>query len=300
MTAIQQQTETLRGELLGFNVRGSDGWGTGVLDSAYGRVQVVGKVLGVQAGSSVELEGVWDEHAQYGRRFKIRSCSVTTPVTAEGIVAWLSSTLPGLGQVRARELVRRFGEDLWTTIENNHRALCVVDGITLQRAEAMRDAYHKHRADRDHMISLRGWGLTDAQIARCLDEWRTLAKVIERIQQNPYQLAQVVYGFGFTRADTVAMKAGVKYDSPARIAAGVEHVLEDQMTKGHCFVPSGALRSITAKLLGVNEQLVAAAVQTAIRNGRAVRRGARVYSSRLDEAEAQCAAALRRLLGRAA
>jgi exodeoxyribonuclease V alpha subunit len=290
----------LRGEVCAFAVRGDDGWGTGTLRTEDGAHSIVGKLVGAQVGETVELEGVWDLHPTYGRRLKVTTCTTVRPETADGIVAWLSSTLPEVGQRRARQLVERFGAELWATIEQNHLALCQVEGITAKRAEAINAAYNENRADRDHKIRLRGWGLTDGQIARALEEWRTLAAVVERIRQNPYQLSQYVYGFGFLRSDAVAMKAGVAYDSPFRCAAGVEHVLDEQTTKGHCYLPSGALMSMTAKLLGVEARLVAQALRTAIRNGRAVRRGARVYSTRLDAAEEQCAAALRRLLGRAA
>lgn len=301
MPAYKHEVVKLRGELVAFNMRGSDGWGTGTLRADGGQYHaIVGKILAASIGQSVELEGAWDEHPQYGRRLKIKSCVSVVPTSEDGIIAWLVSTLPDLGPSRARQLVRRFGTDLWTTIDMNPLALTSVDGITAKRADAIRAAYKKHEAERDDMIKLRGWGLTDTQIARCIEEWRSLKTIIERIQENPYQLASVVYGFGFLRADAVAMKAGVKYDSPYRVAAGVEHVLEEATTKGHCFMPSGALTAMGAKLLGVQPDLVKTALRTAVRNGRAVRRGARVYSARLDEAEEQCAVALRRLLRRAA
>lgn len=291
----------ITGELLAFNVRSSDGWGTGMLVAKDGtRYAIVGKLVGAAAGETVELEGDWAEHQRYGRQFKFRSCTAVRPESKDGVIAWLCATLPGLGPARAHECVTRFGSALWDVIETDPRRLCAVDGITPARADAIAAAYEKNRADRDYMIKLRGWGLTDGQIARALEAWGTLAKAIEEVQRNPYSLSQYVFGFGFLRADAVAMKAGVKYDSPFRIAAGVEHVLDEQTTKGHCYVPSGMLVTVTAKLLGVDERAVVTAVVTAIRTGRAVRRGKRVYSSRLDQAEAHCASGLRRLLGRAA
>lgn len=298
--ATASSAVTLAGELASFAVRGSDGWGTGTLIAKDGAHSVVGKLVGAAAGETVELEGAWSEHPKYGRQFKFRTCTAVRPESADGIIAWLCATLPGLGPVRARQLTDRFGDELWATIESNHRALCAIDGITPARADAIRTAYDKNRADRDHMIKLRGWGMTDGQIARALEAWGSLPKTIAHVQQNPYELSQVVFGFGFTRADAVAMKAGVKYDSPFRIAAGVEHVLEEQTTKGHCYLPSGALVTMAGKLLGVDERRVVGALVSAIRSGRVVRRGKRLFARRLDEAEEQCAAGLRRLLGRAA
>lgn len=298
MPAIRQQVVRVTGELAGFVVRGGDGWGTGVLRTNVETIAIVGKLVGVRPGETVELEGTWADHPKYGRQLKVRSCTSMQPETSEGVIAWLVSTLPDVGPGRARKLVEKFGggAGLWSTIETDYRALTAVDGITLARAEAIKTAYTKHRGDRDNMVLLRGWGLTDSQIARCVEQWRSLAEVVQQIRFNPYQLAQYVYGFGFVRADAVALKAGVTYDSPARVAAGVEHVLEEQCSKGHCFLPTGALMNITAKLLGVETRLVATALRTAVNSGRAVRRGRRVYASRLDVAEEQCAIALRALM----
>jgi len=300
MPAIVQQVVSLHGELAAFTARSADGWGTGTLRTEAETVPITGKLVGVRVGDAVALEGIWVDHPRWGRQLKVRSCTAVRPQTADGTVAWLASTLPDVGLGRAKKLVERFGDELWDVIEHHLDELTKVEGITPARAKAIQEAYRKHSAQRDHMIALRGWGLTDSQIARCLEQWGTLGAVIDRVRENPYQLAQCVYGFGFKRADEVAMKAGVKFDSPARVAAGVEHVLDEECAKGHCFLPAGALVRITQKLLGVQSQPVATAIRTAVRSGRAVRRGARVYSRRMDQAEEQCAVALRRLLGRAA
>jgi len=301
MPAIVQQIVCIVGELTAFRAVGSDGWGVGCVTAAKDgeRHAITGKLLGVQVGDTIEIEGTWVESERYGEQFKVRRCTATTPQTDRGLIAWLS-TLPNLGDSRARELVAAFGDTLWAVIERDPAQLCVVSGITPARAEAIAAAYHANRANRDHMILLRGWGLTDNQIARCVERWETLPDVVEAIRFNPYQLSQCVYGFGFMRADKVAMAAGVPYDSPQRIHAALEHVLEEAVANdGHMYMPSGALRARTSKLIGVPAEYVAQQMRAAIRGGRMVRRGTRIYTRRLDEAEQTCADALLDLLGAA-
>lgn len=285
MPAITQQQITLRGELMAFRAIGEDGWGVGTIDTGAERYDVEGKLVGVRPGSTVELEGVWNDHPKYGRRLKVRTCTVATPDSPEGIVSWLATTLPGIGMSRARTLVDHFGAGLWDVIEHRPEELLQVQGITSRRVEQIREAYTKHRAERDHMVALRGWGLTDGQIANCVAKWNTLASVVAHIRENPYQLSQHVHGFGFLRADQVATKAGVKYDSPLRIAAAVEHVLQMSCGDGHVFLPAGYLVVKTMKLLGVGEELVRDAVRSAIRSGRVIRRGPRIFTPRMDSAE---------------
>jgi exodeoxyribonuclease V alpha subunit len=306
MPAITRQTVTLIGELTDYKVLADDGWGRGTIDTGTERVDVKGKLVGVRAGSSVELQGEWEDHPRYGRQLKVSACTITVPNSVEGVVAWLASTLPGVGRARALELVERFGAEplgpagLWDVIEHRPDELLQVSGITPARVAKIREAYLANKADRDDMVMLRDWGLTDSQVAHCVKEWKTLKAVVARVRENPYQLSQHVFGFGFLRADKIAMRAGVTYDSPLRVAAALEHVLNEECERGHVFLSSGYLVVKTIKLLGVGEELVVNAVGSAIRAGRVVRRGTRIYPKRLDQAEHVVAEGLVRLLQRRA
>lgn len=297
MPAVTQQRDTLTGELTAFRAVGSDGWGFGTLLTEREAVSVVGKLVGVRAGESVELEGVWGEHPKYGRQLRVRKCTSVMPQTEDGTVAWLASTLPSVGPGRARALVERFGAQLWEIIHSDPMQLASVPGITPARVEEIRAAYLKHEADRDNMIRLRGWGLTDNQIARCLEEWKTLETVVERVRENPYQLADYVHGFGFERADKVATRAGVTHDSPARVLAGVRHVLGESRTDGHCYLRIGEVVRRSVALLGVERSAVGDALRAAISGRHMVRRGPRLYSCRIDGAENDCAHDLVRMMG---
>jgi len=305
MPAIRNQTETLRGELIAHRVapNSSDHWGFGTLRiPPQGKVRarevpVTGKLLGVRVGDQVELEGHWHDHARYGRQFKVKRCNVAE-LQGEGVVRWMASRLPDIGEGRARELVDRFGEQLWDVLENEPERLLEVKGITSARLRAIREAYARHRDERDAMVQLRGWGLTDHQVGQCVGSWGELGRVLEKVQEDPYQLSTFVHGFGFVRADAVARKMGVPADAPTRIRAGLEFVLAEAASSGHVFVWGGALQKIAAgpKVLDLPPEVVGPQIAKSAELGRVVRRGARIYPTRLDKAEGACAEALRGLL----
>jgi exodeoxyribonuclease V alpha subunit len=305
MPAIEQKTETLVGELLSHRVFNAHGWGVGELvrkgeKGARQTVSITGKLVGVRVGDVLELAGAYFEHPKWGRQFKVARCNVARPEGPEGIVKWLASRLPDVGEKRARALCERFGDALWDVIEQQPRRLREVDGITAARSDAIVAAYARYRGERDHMILLRGWGLTDGQIARCLSRFGQLDEVVRELKQNPYLLAQEVELFGFVRADAVALRMGVRTDAPERIRAAVEYVLEQGAGDGHCYLAGRALQRIAAELLHVSESLVGPAIKAAADGGRIVRRGWRIYPKKLDAAEQACASALLRLLGREA
>lgn len=292
----------LRGELVHFRRRSDDGWGVGVLATADDdRVEFTGKVLDALPGDAIEVVGVWVEHARFGRQFKVKQCVASTPVSIDGVVRWLATTLPGIGESRAVQLVHRFGgvDELWAVIESAPARLAELPGVSEDMALTIHAEYMRNRATRDCMVALRGWGLTDNQIQRCVDEWQTIEQVVEEVRANPYQLSRFVHGFGFKRADDVASRMGIRGNDPRRIEAGLVHVLDDATLKGHCWLWGGALQKLTVELLKVTADEVADVIVQAARAGTIRRRGKRIYSVRLDVAETRAVDALAEALSRA-
>lgn len=284
---------TIRGELLDFRVCGNDFWGIGKIRPAAdkGELTVAGKLLGANIGDTVELEGDHSTHARFGKQFKVKACRVILPVDQTGVVGWLASKLPQVSSRRAEQLVERFGvEGLWALLEKGDAAaLCVVDGITPARAAEIVEAYKQHKGDRDRIVRLKGWGMTDGQIAHCVERWGDEAE--QKIADNPYQLMESVKGFGWTRADAVAMRMGLRRDNPARLCAGLMHAMELATQFGHCFSASGKLIGmVSTKICAINdENAVSAALSDLVKRGKLVRIEQNIYLPKLAEAEGRLA-----------
>jgi exodeoxyribonuclease V alpha subunit len=287
----QVSGERLKGELVDFVVRSADHWGTGVVRTVHdgGNVKISGKMLGAKIGDTVELEGFFDE-TKWGRQFKVRACEVVIPTDASGVIGWLASNLPQISKRRAEELVQRYGVDgVWRLLEEcDYASICEIDGITHDRAKEIFEAYKANKADRDRVVRFKSWGLTDGQIGRVLAEWGNDAEA--KLQENPYLLIKHVDGFGWTRADAVAMRMGVAKDSPARIAAGILDVMSEATVHGNVYVPFGAIVRVTAeKKCGVPVEPVESALRELLKSDELVCRGPKVYLPKLARAELKLA-----------
>ncbi len=87
-------------------------------------VTVVGKLLGVQVGEALRLEGEWTSHPNHGRQFAATAWQAVLPADAEGIRKYLGSGLiKGLGPVMAQRIVDVFGADTLRVIETEPRRL---------------------------------------------------------------------------------------------------------------------------------------------------------------------------------
>lgn len=293
-------TDTITGQVRAMRIV-RDGWGIAQVALASGDAvtPVVGTLLGFEVGDTVEAQGTWTTHPQYGRQFKARIIRTLLPSSADGFITWISRRLPGIGRKRATALVEH-----WGSPERVHEALlapgaerelAAVPGIGEAAAAKIVAAYREVSGERERMSAFAAYGLTDRQIARVMDAWGEHA--LERLREDPYELIECVDGFGFKRADAVALAMGTPRAHPSRICAALHHVLGEAETAGHCYVPAGKLVAIAAGLLEVAAADVWPHLRTVTDGRRAVDRSGWVYRSSTDRAEASVASRVVEMLG---
>ncbi|MCD6288832.1 MAG: ATP-dependent RecD-like DNA helicase, partial [Candidatus Hydrogenedentes bacterium] len=216
-------------------------------------VTVVGTLMALAPGEKVEMHGEWTVNKKFGRQFQVERYRTLMPSSLYGIAKYLGSGLiKGIGPVMARRLVDEFGEDTIDVIENHPEQLARVEGIGKKRVGMIRDAWVKHRAVHDVMIFLQTHGISPAYAAKIYKTYGESSAVI--VQQNPYRLAEDIFGIGFATADRIAQRLGTPTDAPARISAGVLHVLGEMGNSGHVYCPRRELVSAAAKLLKVDPE----------------------------------------------
>ena len=102
---------------------------------------VVGNLLAVTPGETVELIGRWVTDKKYGPQFRVESFQSVVPATVNGIEKYLGSGLiRGIGPKMARRLVESFGEQTLELIENDPDRLFEVDGFGKNRVAWVTEA----------------------------------------------------------------------------------------------------------------------------------------------------------------
>jgi exodeoxyribonuclease V alpha subunit len=115
-------------------------------------------------------------------------------------------------------------------------------------------------------------------------------KAIEQVQRDPYCLCRDIRGIGFLIADRIAMQLGVARDSDLRARAGLEYVLGELTSNGHCAYVRNDLLSRTAALLEIDLGIIERALDYSIEARRLILRPDAsgrelVYLPKLFEAE---------------
>ncbi len=224
---------------------------------------ITGSFAGIQPGQTLQLNGFWREHPQYGLQFQVVNYKETKPATITGIEKYLGSGLiKGVGPVTAKRIVAHFGVETLDIIENEIHRLKEVNGIAKKRIAIIQKAWNEQKAIKEVMVFLQSHGVSTTYAVKIYKNYGD--KSIEIVTNNPYQLATDIYGIGFITADKIACNLGVPTDSEFRYRAGMVHVLSEAAEDGHCYLPQPELTECVTKLLKTESHEPAPTVITEI------------------------------------
>jgi exodeoxyribonuclease V alpha subunit len=195
---------------------------------------VVGNMLGVNVGEAIRLEGTWTSHPKHGRQFKVERYTPELPTSPEGLRRYLGSGLiKGIGPVTAERIVKRFGLETIDVIEQHAERLSEVSGVGAKRVAMIAASWAAQKQIKEVMLFLQSYGISTGLAVKIYKAYGDAA--LNVVRQQPYRLARDIHGIGFLTADKVARALGMKSDDPARIEAGVRHVLSTFTNDGHVF-----------------------------------------------------------------
>ena len=229
-------------------------------------VTVVGNMPEVHVGSVLHLGGSWRVDAKYGRQFSVQEFEETLPATVYGIEKYLGSGLvKGIGPKYAHRIVQVFGKDTLDVIEDNPERLLEVDGIGKVRVERIRKSWQEQKEIRNIMLFLQSHDVSTAHATKIYKTYGN--ESIDIVRENPYRLADDIWGIGFRTADTIAEKLGFGRDQYVRLRSGLLYTLNRLADDGHCFSTREMLIKTGEELLGVEEVPLSAALDEMIGAG---------------------------------
>ena len=227
-------------------------------------VTVVGMMPEVHVGSVLQLTGSWRIDAKYGRQFSIESFEETLPATVYGIEKYLGSGLiRGIGPKYARRIVQTFGKDTLEVIENDPDRLFSVPGIGKSRVEQIKKSWVEQKEIKNIMLFLQGHDVSTSHATKIFKTYG--GESISVVQENPYRLADDIWGIGFRTADIIAEKMGFGHDRYARLRSGLLYTLNRLADDGHCYATRDLLINKGTELLGVEDNILSLTLDEMIR-----------------------------------
>ena len=219
---------TIKGEVVAISYKTSEGWACFKVRHDIGAIINCTGILAdmIDVGTEVTCVGIF-ENGKFGKQIKVSQVVPAAPdVETDAGVIKLLQRLPGIGPKKAAEAVQKYGRDLaWRHACESPGKI----GVKEDQAEEAREIAGGLLESYEATVYLLSCNLTNYQAGIIYRMYGS--DTIKVVSEDPYRLMEID-GIGFRRADTIAMKAGIAINNPARINACILYVLSDSATNG--------------------------------------------------------------------
>lgn len=256
-------------------------------------ITVVGTLPGLEVGDEAEFNGKWGKHKKFGKQLETESYQIILPTSLDGLKTYLASHVKGIGPIYAKRIVDKFGNKTTTILDSKPRELAKIRGITRYKALEIADAWKKDAAMRSQIIKLSSLGISPKLAVKIINAYGETA--YKKINENPYQLAEDIWGVGFIKADKIARELGFTHDHPARIAAAIVFTLNRALEDGHLYLSQNELVEKTQELVNASSENIVGRIKQLISQDELVLEGEEaIYLALYHRMESKLAELIRR------
>lgn len=218
-------------------------------------ITVVGYLPFITVGDTLKLKGKFVIHQEYGEQFKIDTFEKMMPKSAAALEKYLASgTIKGIGPATARKIVDKFGEDTLNIFKFEPMRLSEIKGISKDKAYEIGEEFNEKWEVWQIVSFLENFGIGANNSKKVYDALGINA--VEKIQENPYILVDIVYGVNFNNIDKIAMQIGIPLDSDYRIKSGIKYALLIASYNGNTCVQKENLITYVKNILEVDEDRI--------------------------------------------
>ena len=204
-------------------------------------------------GELVQVSGYMKEHPLYGEQLQVEQYELLAPEDETAMERYLGSgAIKGIGAAMAARIVRRFKGDTFRIIEEEPERLAEVKGISEKKAIEISAQMEEKKDLRQAMMFLTQYGISVPLAVKIYQQYGN--RTYQVVEENPYRLADDIFGIGFKIADEIASRIGIHTDSDYRIRSGLLYVLLQATGEGHTCLPKEDLLHRASALLGVEEE----------------------------------------------
>lgn len=238
-----------------------DGYTMVSLKNEYGeRLVAAGRAIpsGTHEGDELTLTGKWVQKDK-GPVFMVQTGQRAMPRTQTGIQKWLEKAkVPGIGKIKASQLVARFGMDTINAIVEERDGVHEIIGR--KKAPQACEEVRFRRQEAEIGATLSDHGIGPRLQKKIIEKYKD--KTHKVLTENPYKLIMDIDGVAFNTADKIAQAAGLPTESPQRIQAAIVDTLRDASREGHCALYHQQLMERCRKAIYVREPLIEAQLES--------------------------------------
>ena len=265
-------------------------------DTLFPDVQIVtGTYFKLDENEYLKIHGDYVINPKYGKQFSTDHYESCLPSRTDMLEKYLGmGMIKGIGAVRAKNIIERFGEDTMDVLENHPERLAEVNGIGKRLAELIGKRMKEKGEMQEILFKLGNYGISPALGIKIYRKYR--ASTFHIIQTNQYKMIDDIRGIGFETADKIALSNGVHRESPYRIQSGIKYTLEKGCAFGNVYLPQDQLLEDAALVLKIEEISVKRQLDEMVGLKSIIREENRVYTKDLYFAEREAAESIQRIV----
>lgn len=205
----------------------------------YKTFTVVGIMPYLMEDADYEISATEVENKKYGKQYQVNSINLYLPngiESKEGQKEFLDIIFTKL---QVKEMYEALDDPYMALKDGDISSLVKVKNCGMKTAVAWIDKFKTYMPLSNAMKELSEYGLTEALLRRIVNHYKSSDIAVEIIQNKPYKLIEV-NGVGWHKCDEIAMKGGLKPDSPERIGTYILYYLQERANEGYSYIPADA------------------------------------------------------------
>lgn len=205
----------------------------------YKTFTVVGIMPYLMEDADYEISATEVENKKYGKQYQVNSINLYLPngiESKEGQKEFLDIIFTKL---QVKEMYEALDDPYMTLKDGDISSLVKVKNCGMKTAVAWIDKFKTYMPLSNAMKELSEYGLTETLLRRIVNHYKSSDIAVEIIQNKPYKLIEV-NGVGWHKCDEIAMKGGLKPDSPERIGTYILYYLQERANEGYSYIPADA------------------------------------------------------------
>ena len=192
---------------------------------------------------------------RFGKQFKAKLFHRKVVDTLESVVKYLSSDMfPGIGEKTAQKIYSTLGSDCLKLIMEDKSNLDKID-LKDDKKDLLYNILIENKSKEEDTLGLINMGFTLNMAVKIISVLKN--NVVSRVKSNPYMLIDLIEGFGFIKADNIALNNGIKRNDPIRIEAFINYFLVSLIHQsGDTYLEEATLKEKLFEALNRGEELI--------------------------------------------
>jgi len=187
-------------------------------------ITFTGYFSNINIDDNLKLFGTFTVHNKYGEQFLSNSYEIVLPEEKDGIITFLSSDIfPGIGEIKAKKIFDKFGDNTINIIINDIDRLKEIKSLTKKNIEILHNKLIEYEEGIDTIVKLNEYGFNNRESTSLYSKYKK--NTLDVINNNIYDI--IDEGFNYKKIDLLALHHNYLKLDKRRIKATIIYVFNE-------------------------------------------------------------------------